>query len=163
MLARAGILSGLALLAAGCGFSAGNFAGKSCETNNECPEPYACAQVRPGARTCELVHGIEFGTGVQVVPPDYCHDAKPLLDKYCVSNCHGTDNSGSNGLPFRFDVYSLGGGVFCAFEKAANIKNRVAEKSMPPAGSPAPTDMEAAVLVRWANTGAAQCFDAGTP
>src|SRR5207253_2108585 len=123
-----------------------SFAGKNCDTNNDCPAPYVCAQVRPGGRTCELLHGIDPSTsggsgggGGVNLPPDYCKNVKPILDNSCVSNCHGPDHTGS-GLSFRFDVYSLGGNPLGAFEKAMDIKARVTDDSMPPFGSmPRPT------------------------
>src|SRR5206468_3991744 len=42
-----------------CTLGAGSFAGKTCDTQADCPEPYTCAQVRPGGSTCEMLHGID--------------------------------------------------------------------------------------------------------
>lgn len=151
--------------AAGCFIGAGSFAGKGCESNNDCPEPYVCAQVRGSGRSCELVHRIEIagsgGAGGSNANPDYCADAKPILDRTCVSNCHGTDTSGSS-LPFRLDKYSDPAGG--SFEKALRIKARVTVDDMPPSGpaNPRPTAAERALLIRWVNTGATFCNDAGS-
>jgi hypothetical protein len=165
---RASLLVSIALVvgAAGCFIGAGSFAGKGCDTNNDCPEPYVCAQVRGSGRSCELVHRIDIGGGAgggsqSNLDPDYCVDAKPILDRTCVSNCHGTDTSGSS-LPFRFDVYSDPAGG--SFEKALRIKARVTVDDMPPSGpaNPRPSAAERSLLIRWVNTGAKQCNDAGT-
>ena len=166
-------LAMIGLVAASCSIGAGSFAGKACENSNDCPAPFVCAQVRPGPRTCELVHGIDLGSGGGSGgtggsggsnPPDYCHDVKKILDRTCVSNCHGVDNTGS-GLSDRFDVYSLGGSPPGAYELATTIKDRVASGSMPPFGAnnPRPTPDERTILIRWATTGAAKCFDGGIP
>ncbi len=147
---------------AGCFVNAGSFAGKGCDSNNDCPDPYVCAQVRGSGRSCELVHKIEIGGGsMQTGDPDYCRDAKPILDRTCVTNCHGTDNSGS-GLPFRLDVYSHPSGG--SFEKALRIRARVTTDDMPPSGpaNPRPSAAERALVIRWVNTGAKQCNDAGS-
>lgn len=156
----------LALLGvgAGCFIGAGSFAGKGCDSNNDCPEPYVCAQVRGTGRSCELVHKIDIGGtggGTNNANPDYCVDAKPILDRTCVSNCHGTDTSASS-LPFRFDKYTDPAGG--SFEKAQRIKARVTTDDMPPSGpaNPRPTPAERALLIRWVNSGAAFCNDAGS-
>ncbi len=154
-------------IAGGCFIGAGGFAGKSCDSNNDCPDPYACAQVRGTGRSCELVHRIEIGGGgtgggtAGSNTPDYCVDAKPIIDRTCVRSCHGSDNSGSS-LPFRLDKYSDPAGG--AFEKASRIKERVTVDDMPPPGpsNPRPTKDEQALLIRWVNSGAAFCNDAGT-
>lgn len=159
---RFAIVAASALIAGGCFLGAGSFAGKGCDSNNDCPDPYVCAQVRGSGRSCELVHKIVIGGGTgggaAAGDPDYCHDARPILDRTCVSNCHGTDNSGS-GLPFRLDQYThpLGG----AFEKALRVKARVTVDDMPPSGpaNPRPTALERALLIRWVNTGALLCND----
>lgn len=164
----AGVLLGVL---AGCFIGAGSFAGKGCDSNNDCPEPYVCAQVRGTGRSCELVHDIDIGIpaaggggggGVVNVDPDYCHDAKPILDRTCVSNCHGTDNTAGGGNTFRLDQYTVpvvGG----AFEKAARVKARVTTDDMPPTGpnNPRPTASERTLLIRWVNTGATNCRSSG--
>ena len=153
--------------AVGCFIGAGTFAGKGCDSNNDCPEPYVCAQVRGTGRSCELVHQIEIGGGgtggggSRSGNLDYCSTAKLILDRTCVSNCHGSDTSGSS-LPYRFDRYTDPAGG--ALEKALRIKARVTVDDMPPP-SPAnvrPTSVERAQLIRWINAGAPFCIDAGS-
>ena len=161
------VAAALGVVGAGCFIGAGSFAGKGCESNNDCPEPYVCAQVRGSGRSCELVHKIDIGGGtggggmVSNDDPDYCVDAKPILDRTCVSNCHGSDTTGSS-QPYRFDKYSDPAGG--SFEKALRIKARVTVDDMPPSGpaNPRPTAAERALLIRWVNTGAAFCNDAGS-
>lgn len=160
-----------AVVAAGCFINAGSFAGKGCDSNNDCPEPYVCAQVRGSGRSCELVHGIEIGGGTGTgggggvtLPPDYCNDVKPIIDRTCVSNCHGSDNSGSS-QPYRLDKYNDPAGG--CFEKADRIKARVNSDDMPPPApaNPRPTAAERALVIRWVNTGATFCnavVDGGT-
>ena len=162
-----------ALVVAGCFIGAGSFAGKGCDTNNECPDPYTCVQVRPGGRTCELVHGLSGGSrgtgggsgagGGPVLNPDYCDDVKPILDRTCLVNCHGVamDYPGTR-KDFRLDYYVLDGGLPGAKVKAVAIKGRVVDDSMPPSGpSPRPTSAERSLILKWVNTGAGECNDAG--
>ncbi len=154
---------------AGCFIGAGSFAGKGCDSNNDCPEPYVCAQVRGTGRSCELVHSIDIGSGGTggagggggvALDPDYCTDAKPILDRTCVSNCHGSDTSGSS-QPYRFDKYSDTKGG--SFEKKERIAARVMSDDMPPSSpaNPRPTAAERTLLIRWAKKGV-ECNDAGS-
>lgn len=163
---RGAIFSSLSLLLLSCTLGAGNFAGKTCNNNNDCPEPYVCAQVRVVGRTCELVNGVDVpevtGGG------NYCGEVKKVLDRTCVSNCHGTDTSGS-GLPLRFDVYTLGGDPPAAFEAHKQIAARVGAGTMPPRSAPEQLKPdERQLLIRWAAGGAPFCdggmaeTDAGT-
>lgn len=156
-------LAASAVVAAGCFIDAGSFAGKGCDTNNDCPQPYACAQVRPGGRTCELVHGLE-SSGGPLLNPDYCDDVKPILDRTCLSNCHGVtmDYPGTR-TDFRLDYYARDGGLPGAEAKALAIKVRVTDDTMPPAGpaNPRPTSAERSLILKWVNTGAGECNDAG--
>ncbi len=155
---------------AGCFIGAGSFAGKGCDSNNDCPDPYVCAQVRGTGRSCELVHDIDIGVGgagggggMVNVDPDYCHDVKPILDRTCVANCHGPDISGGGGNTFRLDQYSVAvvGG---AFEKRARVQARVSADDMPPPGpaNPRPTAAERALVIRWVTTGGENCRGGGT-
>jgi hypothetical protein len=149
---------------AACTLDTGTFAGKTCDTNVDCPQPYVCAMVRPEGRTCELLRGVDTYDPSNDVPTDYCHDVKPILDRTCVSNCHGADMS-YVGVPttFRLDVYATDGGlVFGAGAMAPNINNRMQQGTMPPAGLglPVPTPAEKTIVLRWANTGAAECLGA---
>jgi hypothetical protein len=157
----------IAVLLSACTLGTGYFAGKSCKTNVECPDPYVCAQVRPEGRTCELVRGVETFDPSADNPADYCHDAKPILDKHCVSNCHGTDMS-YVGTPrnFRLDVYDTGTALPGAGAKAANINMRTQADTMPPVGLMGysrPSVEEKGIILRWLNSGAPNCLgDGGT-
>lgn len=154
----------LVLVMAGCSLGTGTFAGKTCDTNVDCPAPYACAQVRPGERTCELVRGVETFDPSADNPATYC-DVKPILAKSCVSNCHGTDMQYPGSPPgFRLDVYSTGTVLPGAGAKAADIYRRSQDDTMPPGGVvPRTTLAERGLLLRWVNSGAPDCVaDAGS-
>lgn len=158
-----------ALALSACFIDAGSFAGKECQTNVDCPPPWVCAQVgrrpsQPGFRSCELLRGPDAAPPSSGGPADYCHDAKPLLDKTCVANCHGADTSGSSQTAFRLDAYAFDGGFpQGAGDKALRIKLRVADDSMPPVGfTPRLTTAERDLLVHWADLGAPECLDGGT-
>ncbi len=144
------------------------FEGKSCENATDCPLPYVCVVARPAAgRTCEVLLLPEIadaGPGLGEVT--YCRDAKPILDRTCVNNCHGVDSSGSGRTDFRLDYFeSAPGGLFGAKDLAPRIKERVSNPAspMPPQGTvPSPTDAERQVLIAWVRAGAQFCSDAGT-
>lgn len=163
---RRWVVLGLAAAAAGCFVGAGSLAGKTCESNVDCPEPYVCAQVGTTARTCELLRGPDDGPGKPPTvarPLDYCHDAKPIIDRTCVSNCHGADTTrGVTG--FRLDAFTFTDGTPGVKAKATNVVNRTNEDSMPPPNpvNPRPTKDERDLLARWLETGALECVDAGT-
>ncbi len=157
---------GAALLLSTCTIGTGSFAGKTCKTNVDCPDPYVCAQVRPEGRTCELLRGVETfdPSGDTVV--DYCSGAKPILDKHCVSNCHGQqrDYPGTMSLGFRLDVYKTGTVLPGAFDKATNINLRIQADTMPPTGLMGytrPSPQEKLVILGWVNAGAPECLDGG--
>ncbi|MBL8952352.1 MAG: hypothetical protein JNK82_16350 [Myxococcaceae bacterium] len=147
----------LALLGSTCTIGTGSFAGKTCKSNVECPDPYVCAQVRPEGRTCELLRGVEFYGSTEY----YCGKVKTILDAHCVSNCHGQnrDYPGTPGLAFRLDVYSTGSAIPGAFEKAININTRIQADTMPPQvmGYSRPTSAEKSIIESWYNTGAPEC------
>jgi mono/diheme cytochrome c family protein len=158
--------SALAVVVA-CTLPAGDFAGRTCSVQLDCPEPYACVAIQPGAlRTCEL---LELPRRSDAGPPSYdgggvfyCAQAKPILDTYCV-NCHGpTQQNGGN---FRLDRYESVGGVPGARAQASRIMDRaVLTNSMPPPNTTtgAPTEEERHALGVWVTAGAPLC-DGGTP
>jgi hypothetical protein len=156
-----------ALALAACTLSTGTFAGKTCDTNVDCPQPYVCAMVRPEGRTCELLRGPDTYDPLGDVPTDYCHDVKPILDRTCLANCHGSDMS-YVGAPktFRLDVYGMTGALAGAGAVASDINERMQQDTMPPQGLglARPTLAEKAIVLRWSNTGAAECIgaDAGS-
>ena len=154
-------------LAGGCGLGTAEFAGKGCDNANDCPPPYVCALARPGqGRTCELLPlplRSDAGSTPIGPSPDYCHDAKPILDRSCVRNCHGADTSGSLQTTFRLDQYDDLGAVAGAKSKADRIKVRISEGSMPPPTDAGyePTDAERALISKWVTRGAQECLDGG--
>ncbi|MFT3842808.1 MAG: hypothetical protein QM723_37815 [Myxococcaceae bacterium] len=157
-----------------CTLGAGSFAGKTCDTQADCPDPYVCAQVRPGGSTCELLHGLDSfetdgggvgggaGGGGGTVVPDWCSAISPIVMTNCVSNCHGTDHS-YTGSPtnFRLDLYTVDGGQG-AYDYAASMAVQVQVDLMPPIGiDPMPNAAERQKIIDWANGGAPYCLDAG--
>lgn len=144
--------------------------GHPCAEDSECPEAYGCVAASDGQRSCEVVYpprpsasgsdgGFDAGPA-----PTYCQDIQPILAANCTSSCHGADHTnGQTG--FRLDYYAPdGGGEPGAKSKAARIKVRAADlRTMPPAGNPAPTQAQRALLARWVLAGAPECADAGTP
>lgn len=153
--------------AIGCVVSVADFAGKSCELAEDCPEPYVCVAARPGAgRTCEalgLPEVADGGGGGDPVPT-YCEEIQPILAANCISSCHGADNSDSNRVDFRLDYYEPDAGqVKGAKAMAPRIKVRAADfQDMPPPGNPQPTPAERVLLSQWAAGGAPFCNDGGT-
>lgn len=157
----------IALLAAACSLGTGSFAGKTCKSNVECPDPYVCALVRPEGRSCELVRGVETFDPSGDNPATYC-DVRPVLERSCISNCHGSamDYPGTP-RTFRLDRYEKIGAIFGAGDKAFNINDRIQKDTMPPVDQtalPRPTNMEKGIVLRWLNSGAPNCpsADAGS-
>lgn len=152
----------------GCVVSVADFAGKSCEIAEDCPEPYVCVAARPGAgRTCEALGlpGVADGGGGGGGPvPTYCAEIQPILAANCVSTCHGAVTDGSGKTDFRLDYYEPEAGqVRGAKAMAPRIKLRAADfQDMPPPGNPEPTPAERELLSRWAAGGAPFCNDGGT-
>lgn len=167
------LLVGLGLCAvvgAACVIDVNDFAGKTCETAGDCPDPYVCVAARAGAgRTCEVLGRpalSDAGDPNAGPVPTYCKDIQPILAANCTSSCHGADHT--NGLTgFRLDYYAPdGGGEPGARDKADRIKARAFDfPSMPPSGNPQPSAAERALLARWVVGGAPLCDegDAGTP
>ena len=170
---RAGALLA-AVAAAGlsaCFIEAGSIAGKQCRTAVDCMDPFVCVAARAnGARTCELLRGPDEAPPIGGGPYDYCRDVKPLLDKSCVSNCHGVDTTGSSQPTFRLDQYAFASGFpLGAFAKASRVRVRIGSDDMPPATfTPRLSTEERQVVTRWVDLGAPECFatqgmDSGTP
>jgi hypothetical protein len=156
-----------AALIVGCVVSVSDFAGKSCEIAEDCPEPYVCVAARPGAgRTCEVLGLPDIeGEGPDQGPvPTYCADIQPILAANCISSCHGDVTTGSGRSDFRLDYYEPAvSGPNGAKAMAPRIKVRATDfKDMPPQGNPEPTAAERALIGRWAAGGAPLCADGGT-
>lgn len=162
------LLLAAVLVAAGCIISQDELAGRACAFDADCPQSYACVGPE-GLRTCEVLYppstsSTDGGTPDAGPAPTYCKEVQPILEASCVSNCHGAVITGSGQTGFRLDYYEADAGQpKGAKDMAARIKARAFDqRTMPPGGSPAPTDAERAVLARWATAGAPFC-DGGTP
>lgn len=154
-------LLGLWAAAVGCTIEAPDFAGKSCESAADCPSSFSCVAARPGAgRTCEVLAGPGVSTPTGPVPT-WCKDIQPVLAASCVASCHGITTAGSGRTDFRLDLYDASGGVLGARQMAPNVRARAVAHTMPPAGNPAPSEAEIALIDRWATGGAPLCGDAG--
>ncbi|MDY7230714.1 hypothetical protein [Hyalangium rubrum] len=150
----------------GCVVSVSDFAGKSCEIAEDCPEPYVCVAARAGAgRTCEALAMPEVTDGGRDDGPipTYCAEIQPILAANCISSCHGADTSGSNRIDFRLDYYEPDAGQpKGAKNMAPRIKQRALDfQDMPPPGNPEPSAAERVLLGRWATGGAPFCDDGG--
>ncbi|WP_338865864.1 hypothetical protein [Myxococcus stipitatus] len=166
------VACGAVLVAVACSINMDEVAGRACADDTECPSLYACTATGvSGQRTCEVVYPPHYtgadGGGTDAGPvPTYCNEVQPILAATCVSNCHGADTSGSQQSSFRLDYYepTTGNGVPGARAKALRIRVRASDmKDMPPAGSPAPTAEQRALLARWVAGGAPQCSPDGGP
>ncbi|HYH95229.1 hypothetical protein [Hyalangium sp.] len=157
------------LAAAGCIISQDELADRTCLSDADCPEAYACTGPE-GLRFCEVIYPppgstVDGGTpDAGGVTPTYCANVQPILEATCVSSCHGAVTTGSGRTDFRLDYYEAEAGQpRGAKDMAARIKARAFDlRTMPPPGSTAPSDAERAVLGRWAAAGAPFC-DGGTP
>ncbi|AGC45965.1 hypothetical protein MYSTI_04673 [Myxococcus stipitatus DSM 14675] len=164
------VACGALLVAVACSINMDEVAGQACSEDSECPSLYACTATGvSGQRTCEVIYPPRYteldGGGTDAGPvPTYCDDVQPILAATCVGACHGADTSGSGLSTFRLDYYEpTGNGVPGARAKALRIRVRASDsKDMPPAGNPAPTAEQRAVLARWVAGGAPLCGpDAG--
>lgn len=152
----------------GCAVSVSDFAGKSCEFAEDCPDSYICIAVRPGAgRTCEVLSlpGLADAGGPPPGPvPTWCREVQPVLNTYCTASCHGVDNSQSGQTGFRLDLYESSGGIKGAMEMAPRVDVRAVRfRDMPPVGNPQPSEEERELLGSWAAGGAPLCNDGGVP
>jgi hypothetical protein len=150
----------------GCVVSVSDFAGKSCEVAEDCPDPYVCVAARPGVgRTCEALGLPDLADAGGPAPgpvPTWCADVQPLLNTYCTSNCHGAVHTGSGRTDFQLDIYESAGDIKGAMEMAPRVGVRAFQfKNMPPQGNPAPTNEEREIMGRWAEGGAPFCNDGG--
>jgi len=154
-----------AALATGCSLEAPDFTGKSCEAATDCPSTHACVAARPGeGRTCELLQPPGVTPAAEGPVPTWCKDIQPVLAASCVASCHGAVTDGSGRKDFRLDRYETVGGVLGAKDKAERIQDRTyAQRTMPPQGSPEPSEAERALIDRWFRGGAPLCDDGGTP
>ncbi len=91
--------------------------------------------------------------------PTYCRDIKPILDRTCVSSCHGERNDGSGETDFRLDVWEQADGGKGVFAMAERIRIRTSEyETMPPPDASAfPTFRERDLISQWVKAGAPFC------
>jgi hypothetical protein len=158
-------LKRLALLAlVSCSIDTGTFAGKTCDTDVDCPAPYTCAQARSAARTCELLRGPDVLNTNGDTSVYYCsgpgggRDIHSVVVDSCVSNCHGA-NMGYVGVPnnFRLDIYDTIVGFLGAKSEASLMKADVDNGVMPPPnvdGQHYPSSDDKALIAAWATGGA---------
>jgi len=161
-------LGGAFTVVLACALPGGDYSGKTCSAQIDCPTPYSCIAVQPGAlKTCELLAEPQpFDAGPEALDGGnvfYCGQVKPLLDTYCVS-CHGpTQQNGGN---FQLDTYDGQGAVPGAKAFAGRIKVRAYDTlSMPPSSAAKlPTREERRELAVWTVSGAPFCApDGGKP
>jgi hypothetical protein len=153
------------VIAAACTLSAEDEQGKECKTAKDCRQPYSCVETNPNLFTCELLALPNTGAVQDVLNEDagqpyYCAEVSQVLNTYCVSTCHGVDRTGSGLQPFRLDYYDPpdAGDLPGAHQKAANIKIRTYDqRTMPPAGSPLPSDAQRLLIRNWVAAGAPEC------
>jgi hypothetical protein len=163
------LLALVAMSPAACVLGGVEFEGKSCQSAADCPRPFSCIRRPDGERACYLSEpDFDYDASVIVevpeVTPDYCHDAKPVLDQFCLSACHGPETTGSGRADFRLDYYDIPGNpVLGAKSKASAIRVRTyVSKDMPPPGLAAPSEEQRKLLADWAQGGAIECRpDAG--
>ena len=102
----------------------------------------ACA----GARSADgpatsTKHGSTDVTASCPLTPMTTAEARPLVDKYCVS-CHSPDGAAGEDYDFRGDPAILA--------RRSNIEAKLRLHVMPPPGARQPSDAERAVLRCWA-------------
>ncbi|MBM7115904.1 hypothetical protein [Archangium primigenium] len=143
-----------------------------CTADSDCPSTHRCVAMSAEASVCELVYPPPVSSAGDAGTPDagpvptWCTDVQPLMNRNCVSSCHGEVTSGSGKTGFRLDRYETAGAVAGAKDMAERIKVRgVEQRSMPPSG-PYFTATEQTVLLRWIAAGTPECAaptDGGTP
>ena len=152
---------------AGCLLDSGA-TGTPCESDADCPVYFACGDLTSATeRTCQPL-------GFDALPPGgakdagtahfWCKDVAPVVEKHCVSACHGEVTSGSGKPNFRLDRYEDASATQKgAFGMAAELKQRTSiEKTMPPGGGTI-TEEERTLLAAWVDQGAAYCDDGSSP
>jgi hypothetical protein len=170
-LGRYGLLLSAAVAGAGCFLTLDDILGKTCHTDSDCPSNYQCLPyLGDGGLTCSAIYPYQPDSGTPDSGTDaglptqtyyYCSDVKPILDNFCVSNCHGPPpGQNTSQQPFELDFYD--GGVPGAFAEKDRIKVRSFDlQTMPPAGTSAPSAQQRQILAWWDEQGGPYC-DGGT-
>jgi hypothetical protein len=166
--ARVAIAALLLAAVAGCWIDESPFQPTPCGPGRTCPAFYTCVDDPPGTPICQAAYPPSRPDAA--VPPkgpfrDYCHDAYPLFERYCVE-CHGPDQQ-LGVLRFRLDFYETDAGFIGARPLAPFIRTEVfVFRTMPPQDAPLfPTLAERLTIAEWVDAGAPFCaaVDAGTP
>ncbi|MGQ0505537.1 MAG: hypothetical protein ACT4TC_09470 [Myxococcaceae bacterium] len=137
-----------------------------CVDSGDCASGFACVVGAGARRICVRSEGMD--PIVEEDDPDastpyYCDEVQPILNRTCVSTCHGAVRDGSKDDTFRLDVFAQADGGSGAKAKAARIKLRMTDvRTMPPLlEMTQPTLEERTTVGRWARRGALLCADAG--
>lgn len=162
MTARVAIASLVfAAVAVGCWIDETPFQPTPCGPGRTCPAFHECVNSAEGIPLCQAAY--PSGRPDATVPPppgpfrDYCHDAYPLFDQYCVE-CHGPDQQ-LGVLRFRLDFYQTDAGFFGAQQMAPFIRREVfVFRTMPPQDAVQfPTPGERLIMAQWVDAGAPFC------
>jgi hypothetical protein len=157
----------LAAVAVGCWVDETPFTPKPCGPGRSCPAFYTCVDSSEGVSLCQASYppGKPDATVTPAGPfRDFCHDAYPLFDQYCVE-CHGPDQQ-LGVLRFRLDFYLPDAGFIGAQQMAPAIRKEVfVFRTMPPQEAREfPTLAERLTMAEWVDAGAPFCgpLDGGT-
>lgn len=163
----AAIALGALAAAAGCFIDERPFAPVSCGPGRSCPAFYTCVDSASDGPICQAAYP-PARPDASTSPPgpfrDYCHDAWPLFEAYCVE-CHGPDQQ-LGVIRFRLDLYESDAGFLGARLMAPVIRNEVQTfRTMPPqTASSFPSNAERLIVAQWVDAGAPFCAeDGGTP
>lgn len=153
-------LGALAAAGAGCFIEEQPYVPVACGPGRSCPVFYRCVDTPTEGAICQAAYPPPRPDAT-VQPPgpyrDYCHDAKPLLDAYCVE-CHGPEQQ-LGVIRFRVDFYEADAGFLGARLMAPVIRNEVfVFRTMPPQTADLfPVDAERLILAQWVDAGAPEC------
>jgi len=154
------VLGALAAAATGCFIEEQPFTPVACGPNRSCPAFYTCVDTPSNGPICEANYAP--GKPDAAPPPagpyrDYCHDAWPLFDAYCVE-CHGPDQQ-LGVIRFRLDFYEADAGFLGARLMAPVVRNEVfVFRTMPPQTAMTfPTNPERLIIAQWVDAGAPFC------
>lgn len=156
---RTAIAALVLAVAAGCFIDEQPFQPTPCGPGSPCPAFYRCAEGEGGS-FCQAAYP-PSRPDATVSPPgpfrDYCHDAWPLFEAYCVE-CHGPDQQLGN-IHFRLDSYESDAGFLGARPMAPVIRTEVyVFRTMPPQTASAfPALAERLVIAQWVDAGAPFC------
>ena len=160
-------LGALAAAVAGCFIDERPFAPEACGPGRTCPAYYTCVDSAADGPICRAAYPPSKPDAAPPPPGpfrDYCHDAWPLFEAYCVE-CHGPDQQ-LGVIPFRIDLYQSDAGFLGARLMAPVIRNEVFTfRTMPPQTATVfPSNGERITIAQWVDAGAPFCApDGGAP